>query len=349
MCHWLARFACLLMLIVIVCLSAHRGIDAMQRQQTGNTAQTHLTAPTRRQPVLQISSRQQAEAERQQAEADLQLTAQVERAVVQRGSQYAYSLTINNLGPATATGVKLVSQLPVGMSYIIANPTQGSCFNSNGAITCNLGGLPVNSPASILIGVTITDRAPLGSTLTYTASVAGEQRDPQLDNNQINVATFVSGKATLAGRVTDGQGKALANVTLNVTGSATSARVTDAQGNFLFDELASGGNYTVTPASALLWFDPPSRNFPEFTTDQTANFVANACQYSAGPTVHSLPSGGGNASVTVTTTARCPWTASSQTPWITFPAGSNGGGGIGSGQLNFSAASTSSPRTGRCG
>ena len=39
----------------------------------------------------------------------------------------------------------------------------------------------------------------------------------------------------------------LANVTLNLTGSATGTTITDGSGNYALSSLASGGNYTVTP------------------------------------------------------------------------------------------------------
>ncbi|NOT62637.1 MAG: hypothetical protein HOP19_20720 [Acidobacteria bacterium] len=320
MCSWhtgLARFACLLMLF--------SGVSWVSLHQTA--------AKTGKAISHSLS-----------ADADLQLAVQVERTVVQRGNSYAYSLTINNLGPTIATSVKLTSQLPVGMSYIIANPTQGSCFNSNGAITCNLGSIAVNLPVAILIGVTVSDRVAQGSSLIYTASVASEQTDPQPNNNQISVTTFVSGKATIAGRITDAQGKGLSNVTINVTGSASSSRTTDGQGNFLFDELASGGNYTLTPSAIGVWFDPPSRNIPDFSIDLTANFVANTCGFSVSPTAINIPSGGGSGSVTVTTASRCQWTASSQSSWISITGGASSAG---SGQAQFNVASTGTPRTGR--
>ena len=333
----LARYACLMVSVCGVCWLAQLATRTVQ----GEVSRQQLNNPTAWTALAQAPARPKAP----KAEADLQLTVQVERSVVQKGNNYAYSLTVNNLGPAPATAVKFTSQLPGAMSYIIANPTQGSCFNSAGAITCNLGTIAVNEPASILLGVYINDRATLGTTLTYTASVASEQNDPQPANNQLTVNTLVSNKATIAGRITDQSGRALSNVTVNVTGSASSSRTTDGQGNYLFDELVSGGNYTVTPTSAGFWFDPASRSYSEFSTDQTANFVANTCQYSVSPTTLNIPSGGGNASVTVTTTARCPWTASSQSPWITITTA--GAGNIGNGQLQISVASTAEARTGR--
>jgi uncharacterized protein (TIGR03437 family) len=347
MCQWLARYACLLALVCAVSLYAREDVSANYdntQQRQNHSAPTHSASPYQlaRPPLgARVNARFNPSLS---ADADLQLKVEVERTSVQPRSNYAYSLTVSNAGPATATTVKLTSQLPIGMSYIIANPSQGSCFNSNGAITCNLGSVAVNAPVFILIGVTLNDRATAGSALVYTASVSGEQNDPSPDNNRITVTTTVSGKPTIAGRVSDIQGNAVANVTLNATGATSAARTTDAQGNFAFDDLASGGNYTITPSRQGFWFEPAARQIPELLEDQTANFVANPCNYSVSPTTINIPSGGGNASVTVTTTSRCPWTASSQNPWIAITGGLNS---TGSGQLNFNVASTAAPRTGR--
>ncbi len=341
----MARFACLMVSVCGVCFLAQLATRTVQGEVSRQRQLNLLTGATGGATLPAQAPARTNVPKAPKADADLQLSVQVERSVVQKGNNYAYSLTVNNLGPAPATSVKFTSQLPGAMSYIIANPTQGSCFNSAGAITCNLGTIAVNESASILLGVYINDRAILGTTLAYTASVASEQNDPQPANNQITVNTLVSNKATIAGRITDQSGRALSNITINVTGTASSSRTTDAQGNYLFDELASGGNYTVTPTSAGFWFDPASRSYAEFSTDQTANFVANTCQYSVSPTTLNIPSGGGNASVAVTTTARCPWTASSQSPWITITTA--GAGNIGNGQLQISVASTAEARTGR--
>ena len=42
------------------------------------------------------------------------------------------------------------------------------------------------------------------------------------------------------------------NVTLNLTGDATTSTLTDGSGNYQFSSLASGGTYTVTPSKGDL-------------------------------------------------------------------------------------------------
>ena len=148
----LAHYACLMVSVCGVCFLAQLATRTVQGEVSRQPQLNLLTGATGTAVLLAQSPARPNAPKAPKAEADLQLTVQVERSVVQKGNNYAYSLTVNNLGPASATGVKFTSQLPGAMSYIIANPTQGSCFNSNGAITCNLGTLAANFPVAISIG-----------------------------------------------------------------------------------------------------------------------------------------------------------------------------------------------------
>jgi hypothetical protein len=79
-----------------------------------------------------------------------------------------------------------------------------------------------------------------------------------------------------------------------------------------------------------------------FTVNQAA-FVA-PCTYTIAPTSQTFPVLGGAGTVTVTTTAACAWTASSNSPWLTITSGA---AGTGSGTVGFSvAANPAASRTG---
>src|SRR4029079_11084830 len=67
-------------------------------------------------------------------------------------------------------------------------------------------------------------------------------------------------------------------------------------------------------------------------------------RYSASPTGASPGSTGGAASVTVTTTSGCAWTATSNAAWLTVTSGASG---TGNGSVGFSiAANTGAARSG---
>ena len=70
----------------------------------------------------------------------------------------------------------------------------------------------------------------------------------------------------------------------------------------------------------------------------------SSCAYTLSANSAMIEFAGGNGSFTVTTTAGCQWTATSNANWITIPGGSSGNG---NGTVNFSvAANTGAARTG---
>ncbi len=73
--------------------------------------------------------------------------------------------------------------------------------------------------------------------------------------------------------------------------------------------------------------------------------ITKICNYSILPTSRSFGLGGGTGSVSVSTSSGCPWTATSNVPWITITSGSSGSG---NGTVNYSvsAYTNTSPRTG---
>jgi hypothetical protein len=69
---------------------------------------------------------------------------------------------------------------------------------------------------------------------------------------------------------------------------------------------------------------------------------ASGCTYGVSPASHDLGGNGGSGAVSIATGGGCPWTAASQTDWISVPPS-----GSGPGQLSFSVAANPSPaRTG---
>ncbi len=99
-------------------------------------------------------------------------------------------------------------------------------------------------------------------------------------------------------------------------------------------------NYTVTAN--------PNTQRTGTITVQGQSFAVlqdGACTYSLNKTVQQFPIQGGTDSVSVTAPGGCPWTSSSQTPWIVITSGASGSG---NGTVNFLVATngTGSQRNG---
>ncbi|HXG75484.1 MAG TPA: hypothetical protein VNJ53_02850 [Gaiellaceae bacterium] len=80
-----------------------------------------------------------------------------------------YTLTVTNRGPDTATNVQLADPAPAGITYLGANPSQGSCSVTASLVTCSLGSLAPGQTVT----VTVTGRATQTGQHTNTATVTG--------------------------------------------------------------------------------------------------------------------------------------------------------------------------------
>ena len=76
---------------------------------------------------------------------------------------------MTNRGPDTATNVQVADPAPVGITYLTANPSQGTCAVSPSLVTCSLGTIAPGQTVTIAI----TARATAVGQHTNTATVTG--------------------------------------------------------------------------------------------------------------------------------------------------------------------------------
>lgn len=100
------------------------------------------------------------------------------------GDDLFYTLVVTNHGPAVATGVTAVDNLPPQVSLVSATPSVGTCSNDVGVVTCQLGELAVDESAEVALWVVVS--ADATSALTNPANVAAVQVDP----NPVNDVDF---------------------------------------------------------------------------------------------------------------------------------------------------------------
>jgi hypothetical protein len=75
----------------------------------------------------------------------------------------------------------------------------------------------------------------------------------------------------ISGRVMDARGP-MPGINLRLTGGKVESTTTDPRGNYTFNGLAAGNNYTVTPVSAAITFTPTKFYVGKLTQDASANF-----------------------------------------------------------------------------
>jgi len=114
------------------------------------------------------------------------------------GTNLTYTITVTNSGPTAAPGVTVTDTLPGGVTFVSASATQGTCGQSGGTVTCNLGS--INNGA--IAGVVIVVKPTATGTITNTASVSSNAPDPNLSNNSSTASTSVEVCGDLTGEGT---------------------------------------------------------------------------------------------------------------------------------------------------
>ncbi len=154
-------------------------------------------------------------------------------------SDVAFSITVVNTGPATATTVSLTDTLPGTMTFVSETQNSGPAFNcttpsvgSGGTITCTIASLANGASATFTFTGHIPNGTASGTTFTNTATVSSDS-DPTPENNSSQTAVTVSDSdlsAVKTGPPTVNAGQNLVyNLTLANAGpdAAPSARIDD--------------------------------------------------------------------------------------------------------------------------
>lgn len=103
------------------------------------------------------------------------------------GNVLTYTLTATNHGPATTAVVTLTDTLPVEVTFSSVTPSQGTCGESEGNVTCDLGNINMGDTATVVIEV-IPNSAGI---ITNTASVQSDVFDLDPTNNSDTENTTV--------------------------------------------------------------------------------------------------------------------------------------------------------------
>ena len=104
------------------------------------------------------------------------------------GGRLTYTLTVRNLGPDTATNVRVADALPAATNFVSVATSQGTCTGGR-IVRCSLGTMLNGSRATITIVVRPTEPG----ALLNTATVVGEQTEPNTANNRSSAPTLVRG------------------------------------------------------------------------------------------------------------------------------------------------------------
>jgi uncharacterized repeat protein (TIGR01451 family) len=116
-----------------------------------------------------------------QAEVQVNLTGPT--TPIAAGTNVTFNTQVTNNGPGIAQGVIATFPLPTGVTFVSATPSQGTCVESNGVVTCNLGNMNPGQTVAIPIVVRPTQPETINLTTTVVA-----QNEAIVNNNTATAA-----------------------------------------------------------------------------------------------------------------------------------------------------------------
>ena len=136
------------------------------------------------------------------------------------GADWTITLNVANLGLSGATGATAIFPLPSNVTFVTAASTQGTTpVDQNGVISADLGAIPAGSAATVSIVVVPTT---VGSD-SLTASVSGDQFDPNTTNNQAIATAAVVPSVNMAVLLAPAPATVVAGQTLTFTATVANS------------------------------------------------------------------------------------------------------------------------------
>lgn len=146
---------------------------------------------------------------------------------VPAGESVTYTVTVQNAGPADATGVEWTETLPAGTTFVsLSEPGGWSCttpaVGAFGMVSCFLASLPIGSADFDLV-VAVGPETPDGTILSGAAQVLAESWDPVPGSELAEETTLVATAADLSLSIVDAPDPVVAGTQLVTTWTASNA------------------------------------------------------------------------------------------------------------------------------
>jgi len=122
--------------------------------------------------------------------ADLAVTKTISNQTPNVGTNVTFTITATNNGPSPATGAIVTDILPAGYTFVSATPSSGTWSAPNWTI----GNLANGASATMNIVATVNATGPYPN----TASITGNESDPNLNNNSATVTPQIGAVTDLA-------------------------------------------------------------------------------------------------------------------------------------------------------
>ncbi|MDQ1707937.1 MAG: uncharacterized protein QOJ88_1148 [Pyrinomonadaceae bacterium] len=218
-----------------------------------------------------------------------QVTALPATLTLQPGQYYlvAESFGANGVSPLPApdtTGTIAMSATAAKVAVVNSTTAlSGACPTLNGpgspAVLDFIGyGATANCSETAVAAApsttTADTRAAGGNTDTDNNSTDFSALTPTPHNTASTRNTPTAANGVVAGRIATADGLPVAGVVVNLSGSQMRKTITDALGNYHFDDVETSGFYAVSPEQANFSFSPATRSFSMIGNSTEATFIA---------------------------------------------------------------------------
>jgi hypothetical protein len=221
-----------------------------------------------------------------------------------------------------------------GGSVTVSVGAAGSCpwtASSNASWLAVVTGASGSGPGAVQVDAQANSGAPRSGTVT----IAGQT----LTVSQDSGCTFTVSPETIGVPAAGGPGH------IDVTGAPSCAWTASSAG-WITIVSAPGGNGNGGIDLTIAANSGPARSGTLLVAGRTVTVNQDSgCTITLGAPSTTAPAGGGPGTVAVSSAGGCPWTATSNAPWITVTGGSPGSGD-GTVTFNVEANTTGAPRSG---
>jgi uncharacterized repeat protein (TIGR01451 family) len=217
--------------------------------------------------------------------ADIAVTKMASSEEVPAGNPVTYTIKVSNSGPDSASNVTLNDPLPDTVDFMaLFSPAGWSCstpaVGTGGTVSCSNPSLAVTTGDIFTLVVSVRSDTPPDTIVSNTVTVGTSTSEPTDENNSDTAAVTVvaadptAASGTIAGRIVDDHGNAVAGAVILLSGTDSRKTITDTDGNYHFDKVETNGFYTVTPSRVNYNFNPFERSFSQVGNNTDAAFSA---------------------------------------------------------------------------
>jgi uncharacterized repeat protein (TIGR01451 family) len=182
-------------------------------------------------------------------EADLFVTQTPSINPVAAGSNFTYSIKIENRGPSDASGVVISDTLPSDLTFVGSTSSPGCSANAQ-VVTCTVGSVPAGTNTTPRIGVAVGSSVAAGTVINNTAQVTNNEPDPTPNDRSATSSVTVSQQANLSITKTASQNPVLAGGSFHYTLQVANAGPSNATGVMVADTLPVGLTFDAANSNA---------------------------------------------------------------------------------------------------